>query len=744
MSGDVKKLAPFLTAFACAAAISTGAVFCIVTAFDVPAEGWTLALCLIALSAVFSFLCGRRRGWIGLLALTLAAVGAGYYFRLTLYCSASVAIETISSVYASAFESLQTVRLMQEESGATATVFFVMIGALLSLIAAWTVRGQNTLWLAAVCGVLPLVGCLIILQSIPAAWAVLLLIGALLLLLLTQQQRKRSEREGGALALALMLPLAILMLCLYALFPQSGYERSAWSESLRPKVNQIADKLTVFRANEATGQVQFVSPFAPSTLGSRVWDSSVSKANLGRVGPQRLTGRHVMRVYSQFEKTYYLRGCSLGVYQDNQWLAVADSDYASVQIPQDVLLFGGAYEQQQVQIETDMKSSVYYTPFALTELPESAEPIYDAYIKNPLQQTQYTLGWGSEIWQAEQNAALNEAYREFVYETYTQLPEELDAFLSETYGDEPSVPYSSAEAARLAVVLYVIELVQQGKAYDLNTPRVPDDEDFAAWFLSESDTGYCVHFATAAAVLLRHFGVPARYVTGYMVQAAAGEWTDVTQDEAHAWVEYYTDDFGWRMFDPTPATAQADEDETTAAAGTTNNTDLDSAAPPTADTPDGETENSEQINAETSNKTENFDENSADSEQNEPQPTEGEKQQPAAWLMILVWCVLGLAAILFGWRIIVLSARTANFTRGSTNRRVVHYYRHIAMLSKLAKQDVPEELERLAQKARFSQHKLSDGELQQFAAYADTLTAEVLQQAAPARRAIYRMFYVLR
>ena len=56
---------------------------------------------------------------------------------------------------------------------------------------------------------------------------------------------------------------------------------------------------------------------------------------------------------------------------------------------------------------------------------------------------------------------------------------------------------------------------------------------------------------------------------------------------------------------------------------------------------------------------------------------------------------------------------------------------------------IPEELEQLAQKARFSQHKLTDGELRQFVEYADLLTQTLLKEAKPLRRAVYRLVYVL-
>ena len=95
--------------------------------------------------------------------------------------------------------------------------------------------------------------------------------------------------------------------------------------------------------------------------------------------------------------------------------------------------------------------------------------------------------------------------------------------------------------------------VSSSARYDLNTPAVPDGEDFVSWFLHESETGYCVHFATAAAILLRCMDVPARYVTGFSTNVTAGSWTTVTTDDAHAWVEYYVDGLGWYVLDPTPA-----------------------------------------------------------------------------------------------------------------------------------------------------------------------------------------------
>lgn len=44
--------------------------------------------------------------------------------------------------------------------------------------------------------------------------------------------------------------------------------------------------------------------------------------------------------------------------------------------------------------------------------------------------------------------------------------------------------------------------------YDPDTPAAPEGEDFVAWFLTESHRGYCMHFASAAVLLLRSMASP--------------------------------------------------------------------------------------------------------------------------------------------------------------------------------------------------------------------------------------------
>ncbi|MGD8240302.1 MAG: transglutaminase domain-containing protein, partial [Armatimonadota bacterium] len=93
--------------------------------------------------------------------------------------------------------------------------------------------------------------------------------------------------------------------------------------------------------------------------------------------------------------------------------------------------------------------------------------------------------------------------------------------------------------------------------YDPNTGATPRQSDVVEYFLLKSQRGYCIHFATAMAVMCRAVGIPARLAVGY----SSGEY-DVETDEyvvrerhTHAWPEVYLNSIGWVAFDPTRVAA---------------------------------------------------------------------------------------------------------------------------------------------------------------------------------------------
>lgn len=89
--------------------------------------------------------------------------------------------------------------------------------------------------------------------------------------------------------------------------------------------------------------------------------------------------------------------------------------------------------------------------------------------------------------------------------------------------------------------------------YTLRPGLPPDGEDELEWFMFHSKSGYCTHYATAAAMLFRAMGIPARIAQGYMINGDrihANEEISVYDYNAHAWTEIYIGG-GWIPLDVT-------------------------------------------------------------------------------------------------------------------------------------------------------------------------------------------------
>jgi len=76
-------------------------------------------------------------------------------------------------------------------------------------------------------------------------------------------------------------------------------------------------------------------------------------------------------------------------------------------------------------------------------------------------------------------------------------------------------------------------------------------------FLFSTRRGFCEHYASAFAVLMRAAGIPARIVLGYQGGELnpLGDYLLVRQADAHAWTEVWLEGEGWKRIDPTAAVA---------------------------------------------------------------------------------------------------------------------------------------------------------------------------------------------
>lgn len=87
--------------------------------------------------------------------------------------------------------------------------------------------------------------------------------------------------------------------------------------------------------------------------------------------------------------------------------------------------------------------------------------------------------------------------------------------------------------------------------YTLNPPKY--GTNYIDEFLFEHKKGFCEHFASSFAFLMRAAGVPARITGGYLggEKNNVADFINVRQSDAHAWCEIWLKDKGWIQIDPT-------------------------------------------------------------------------------------------------------------------------------------------------------------------------------------------------
>jgi transglutaminase-like putative cysteine protease len=139
---------------------------------------------------------------------------------------------------------------------------------------------------------------------------------------------------------------------------------------------------------------------------------------------------------------------------------------------------------------------------------------------------------------------------------YTSLPDdalgpEATALLADLQAtvkaSEHDTPYDLAVAIR-------DELHKSPKyQYKTNVLGVCDGYASIVECFAAQRQGYCEHYASTMAVLLRKAGIPARLVEGFLpgrLDVATGREVVLTSS-AHAWVEVFFPGIGWYKFDPT-------------------------------------------------------------------------------------------------------------------------------------------------------------------------------------------------
>ena len=169
----------------------------------------------------------------------------------------------------------------------------------------------------------------------------------------------------------------------------------------------------------------------------------------------------------------------------------------------------------------------------------------------------YSLNFNHPVYSVEKLKAAgpDELAKDFAFlSKYTQIPEALPERVVELAEEITKDKVTWLEKAQ-AIEKY---FRSNEFVYDQTLVAVPEeDQDYVDQFLFETQRGYCDNFSTSMVVMMRSVGIPARWVKGY----TEGEYIDtlengrrlyeVTNNNAHSWVEGYFPGVGWVPFEPT-------------------------------------------------------------------------------------------------------------------------------------------------------------------------------------------------
>lgn len=302
--------------------------------------------------------------------------------------------------------------------------------------------------------------------------------------------------------------------------------------------------------------------------------------------PRRNPGKGVaMNVSMTQPQSIYLRGFVGDVLDGMQWETLPYSSYYENrdliywledygfnglgQIGQTARLTGfDQYTTSDVDIEVDKASRKYaYVPYEIDEAGvDGAKNWNDSFVTAPrgarLKEYSYSMGanavkqWTSvagklftmgEDMDVANYLELESYYNTYVYDNYLFISDD-DSIALDTYigdkGDQSRghIEYNTAiSMVKSTIMTYMV--------YDENPGKLPGKRS-AVYSMLKSGVGYDVHYATLATMLFRYYGIPARYVEGYLITPQDvydhpdGEFP-VKQGAAHAWTEIYVDGVGF-------------------------------------------------------------------------------------------------------------------------------------------------------------------------------------------------------
>ena len=702
-----------------------------------PAETflWLALLCFLLWTAM-----NFNRGFLIGMPLSAAVLWYVYTNRsIDLMAEVRGLLENISAVYYGHYTGATAVATAEGMSGTheVAVLFFFFV--LAAFISASLSSGSFRVSLT-VLATVPLFALCIAVNGTPDTLPVVGFLLFLAGLQLGGDVFRVDDGAGKALFFGL-IPCLLVLSVLLLFYNPNNYEPTERDISLSQRFDKLGNAMADWFSEDGdlqeaiTDRLQVTAQ--PVRRAPSGWDQGGDDLDLTADFDTSKLDNDAFRVTSDTEGSIYFRGRSYGDYNGTSWsAAVEDTRARALRFAGEALASRSDSTTSEFQLKSSAVYDVLYLPYYSIPdcssdvlVPASGYSSYSgAYYLNAIGADALA---GSVSLSADRQADERQ-YREYAHTYYTHLPENTRSSLLAICRSH------GWDAGQSGILWSVAEYVRSQGIYDVNVEPYPSG-DYAVWFLTESHTGYCIHFATAAVALYRAMGIPARVCEGYLVNNThPGNAIRVTGSDAHAWAEVYIDGLGWIPVEVTASAAEGnyqpaegsvaptpqpeDAEQQTQATPTPQPQDASGTNPEGSETPEPETDTGDG----------SPDSNYSGGSSHTPSPV---LRGILTGLLILV----GLNILIFGRYFILRKLLNARLSDPDGRKRSVNQYRQAEHLLKYGG-EMPKPILETAEKARFSQHEISDEELRQSSDLLVQLTQSVFDGLKPWKKLLFRFW----
>ncbi len=258
-----------------------------------------------------------------------------------------------------------------------------------------------------------------------------------------------------------------------------------------------------------------------------------------------------LRVKAEKTGLIYLKLQSFGDYTGNDWLEAESSEIRVFKQYSADYLTGFALGSADQRVNIKSLIEAYALPYYMFMYGgsydiQSSDTKYEGNTEKTYTVDISEYDYGSILSVPTEYIDFEREYREYVYKTYLTVDDYTATYMESIIESEGFVNRD------LETYLRVAAYIQNSAKYNLTYDSALDLEpNVAVAFLDRYKEGICQHYASAATLLFRTMGVPARYTVGFAANTEGGKWVDVTSQTAHAWVEIYIDGMGWVQLEVT-------------------------------------------------------------------------------------------------------------------------------------------------------------------------------------------------